>query len=79
MFVASTVMRAKSWRDIDYVGDGIVGHRMDIHVPDDGQPTHKVIVLIYGSAWFGNNSKADAYNALGKALNDGACRGEHQP
>ena len=71
MFAASTVMRAKSWKDIDYVGDGIVGHRMDIHVPDDGQPAHKVIVLIYGSAWFGNNSKTDAYNALGKALNDG--------
>lgn len=72
LLVACTAtMHAKSWTGIDYVGDGIVGHRMDIHVPDDGQPAHKVVVLVYGSAWFGNNSKADAYNTLGKALNDG--------
>ena len=51
---------ANNWKDVDYVGDGLTGHKLDIYTPDDGQPTHKVVVLIYGSAWFSNNSKVDA-------------------
>ena len=43
----ATPALSKSWTDVDYVGDGMVGHKMDIHVPDDGKATHKVIVLIY--------------------------------
>ena len=64
---------SKSWTDVDYVGDGMVGHKMDIHVPDDGNATHKVIVLIYGSAWFSNNSKGDAFKAYGKELTNAGC------
>lgn len=56
------------WKDIDYVGDGIIGHKLDIYVPDDGKSAHKVIVLIYGSAWYSNNSKGDAFGCLGKVL-----------
>ena len=58
------------WRDVDYVGDGLVGHRMDIHVPAEGQDTHKLVVLIYGSAWYGNNAKDDAFVAMGQPLMD---------
>lgn len=61
----------KTWMDVDYVGDGIEGHKMDIHVPDDGKDSHKVIVLIYGSAWFSNNAKASAFQSYGKQLLDG--------
>lgn len=61
----------KTWLDVDYVGDGIEGHKMDIHVPDDGKESHKVIVLIYGSAWFSNNAKASAFQSYGKQLLDG--------
>lgn len=61
----------KTWLDVDYVGDGIEGHKMDIHVPDDGKDSHKVIVLIYGSAWFSNNAKASAFQSYGKQLLDG--------
>lgn len=68
---ATAATKTKEWKDIDYVGDSIAGHRMDIYVPDDGLPTHKVIILIYGSAWFSNNPKNDAYKSLGKTLNDG--------
>ena len=39
----ATPALSKSWTDVDYVGDGMVGHKMDIHVPDDGKATHKVI------------------------------------
>lgn len=40
-FVTST-QAEKTWLDVDYVGDGIEGHKMDIHVPDDGKDSHKV-------------------------------------
>lgn len=69
--IGSKAQVEKVWMDVDYVGDGIEGHKMDIHVPNDGQDRHKVIVLIYGSAWFSNNSKADAFNSYGKQLLDG--------
>lgn len=61
---------ANNWKDVDYVGDGLTGHKLDIYTPDDGQPTHKVVVLIYGSAWFSNNSKADAFKSYGQQLID---------
>ena len=46
--------------DIDYVGDGLIGHKLDIYYPDDGKETHNVIIHIYGSAWRSNNSKGSA-------------------
>ncbi len=50
----------KTWKDIDYVGDGIVGHRLDIYLPEKGTGPFPAIVYIYGSAWFSNNLKASA-------------------
>ena len=70
LLMSGNVM-ADTWKDVDYVGDGIVGHKLDIYTPDDGQPTHKVVVLIYGSAWFSNNAKEAAYSSYGKQLVDG--------
>ena len=61
---------ANNWKDVDYVGDGLTGHKLDIYTPDDGQSTHKVVVLIYGSAWFSNNSKGDAFRSYGQQLLD---------
>ena len=46
--------------DIDYVGDGFIGHKLDIYYPDDGKETHNVIIHIYGSAWRSDNSKGSA-------------------
>ena len=69
--LAASAKTEKTWTDVDYVGDGIEGHKMDIHVPDDGKDSHKVIVLIYGSAWFSNNAKAIAFQSYGKQLLDG--------
>jgi len=42
---------------VDYVGDGIVGHRLDIYQPVKGDGPFPVVVYIYGSAWFGNDGK----------------------
>ena len=50
----------KTWEDIDYVGDGIVGHHLDIYLPEKGPGPFPAIVYIYGSAWFSNNLKGTA-------------------
>lgn len=56
--------------NINYAGDSLEAHTLDIYLPDDGKESHKLIVLIYGSAWYGNNMKGAAYMSLGKALTD---------
>ena len=70
MTLGTSAGTKQSWTDVDYVGDGIVGHKLDIHVPDDGAKKHKVVVLIYGSAWLSNNAKAIAFKELGEPLLD---------
>ncbi len=50
------------WLDVDYVGDGFIGHRMDIHLPVKGKAPFPVVVAIYGSAFFSNSSKANVFN-----------------
>lgn len=46
-----------TWRDVDYVGDGVVGHRMDIFTPDTDTGPYPAIIVIYGSAWTADNGK----------------------
>jgi len=50
------------WLDVDYVGDGFIGHRLDIHLPASGTAPFPVVIAIYGSAFFSNSSKAAVYN-----------------
>ena len=59
------------WTDINYANDSLEGHKLDIYLPDGGQTEYKVVVLIYGSAWFANNMKQMAFQAMGKPLLDG--------
>lgn len=61
---------AENWTDLDYAGDGEVYHMLDIYLPDEEKESYPAIVAIYGSAWFGNNLKANAFNTLGKPLLD---------
>lgn len=49
-----------SQKNIDYVGDGHIGHKLDIYYPNDEQAIHPVIIHIYGSAWSNNNMKGSA-------------------
>ena len=60
----------KQWKDINYADDNLEGHKLDIYLPGNGQGKYKVIVLIYGSAWYSNNAKQMAYQSLGKPLLD---------
>lgn len=56
--------------NVNYAGDELVSHNMDIYLPKGLSEGHspKVIVVIYGSAWFSNNSKAAAMSSVGNAL-----------
>lgn len=63
-------MPAPNFADVNYAGDSLEAHNLDIYLPNDGKEKHPLIVVIYGSAWFGNNLKKAAYMPLGKALND---------
>lgn len=66
---AMAIESSKSWIDIDYVGDGFIGHKLDIHLPQNGSGPFPVIVTIYGSAFFSNSSKASCFqNNFGQTL-----------
>ena len=59
-----------TFKDINYAGDKLEAHCMDIYLPEKKQDSYKVIVIIYGSAWFSNNMKLMAYMSIGKPLTD---------
>lgn len=63
-------MPQPDFADLNYAGDDMEGHKLDVYLPKDGKDKHKLIVVIYGSAWFSNNFKNAAYMSLGKPLND---------
>lgn len=50
----------QSQKDIDYVGDSHIGHKLDIYYPNDDETTHPVLIHIYASAWASNNMKGYA-------------------
>ncbi len=58
----------RQWLNLNYAGDEKEYHNLDIHLPSTEKPAYKAIMVIYGSAWFGNNMKQFAFDALGKQL-----------
>jgi acetyl esterase/lipase len=58
----SSISSSKHWLDVDYAGDGIIGHRMDIHLPGNGKEPFPIVIVVYGSAFFSNSSKAAVFN-----------------
>ncbi len=68
-YIKSAIESSKLWIDIDYVGDNHIGHKMDIFLPKGSKAPFPVVVMIYGSAWFSNSSKATGFKeGLGQAL-----------
>ena len=61
---------AADWKDINYAGDELEAHRLDIYLPKKGEGKFKVVVAIYGSAWFSNNMKGMTFMSLGQSLVD---------
>lgn len=58
------------YKDLNYAGDSLEAHRLDIYLPATGHEKYKVVMVIYGSAWFANNMKAMGYLSIGKPLVD---------
>lgn len=68
-FAKAQIQASKSWIDVDYAGDGIIGHKLDVFLPKKGKGPFPVVLTIYGSAWFSNSSKATCFNdGLGQVL-----------
>jgi len=61
---------SKNWENINYAGDTLISHRMDIYLPKISKTKYPAIVLVYGSAFFGNDMKDKAYETLGAPLLD---------
>jgi len=59
-----------NWKDLNYAGDDLKAHCLDIYLPSTQQQAYKVIVAIYGSAWFANDAKMFAFMSLGQPLID---------
>jgi len=59
-----------TYKDVNYGNDDMEAHRMDIYLPETGKAPYKVVMVIYGSAWFANNMKQMAYMSIGKPLTD---------
>lgn len=58
---------SEKFADLDYAGDGQVYHKLDIYMPEVEKELYPVVIHVYGSAWFSNNSKGSA--ELGTIVN----------
>lgn len=51
---------SQEWKDVNYAGDNQAYHTCDIYLPKQTKDSYPVVIHIYGSAWFSNNSKGMA-------------------
>ena len=62
---------SQEWKDVNYAGDDQAYHTCDIYLPKVDKESYPVVIHIYGSAWFSNNSKGAAdLGTIVKALLD---------
>lgn len=59
--------------DVDYVGDGMVYHMLDVYLPKQIKDSYPVVLHTYGSAWSLNNMKefTDLHTICATLLNAG--------
>lgn len=64
---------SQKFADVNYVGDGEAYHTLDIYLPKVKKDAYPVMIHIYGSAWFSNNSKgmADLHTICAALLDAG--------
>ena len=64
---------SQEWKDVNYAGDDQPFHTCDIYLPKQERESYPVVIHIYGSAWFSNNSKgaADLGTIVNALLNAG--------
>ena len=68
--LASSGQLSPNWKDVNYAGDAMNYHNLDIYLPSGANQGYPVVISIYGSAWFSNSSKGADMNTIGKALLD---------
>ena len=56
------------WKDINYAGDSMPYHNLDIYLPEVEKPLYPAVIAIYGSAWSSYNSKGSVMGNLAKPL-----------
>lgn len=61
---------SRHWRDVDYAGDSMIYHKLDIYLPEIQKEKYPVVIAIYGSAWMANNLKESVMFSIGKSLLD---------
>ena len=61
---------SKSWMNLNYASDSLNYHLLDIYLPEVQKKIYPAVIVIYGSAWFGNNLKRTGFTTLGKPLLD---------
>ena len=62
---------SQEWKDVNYADDDQAYHTCDIYLPKKEAASYPVVIHIYGSAWFSNNSKGMAdLGTIVKALLD---------
>jgi len=59
---------SKIWENINYAGDSLISHKMDVYLPGVSKLPYPAVVIVYGSAFFGNDMKQIAFNTLGAPL-----------
>lgn len=57
---SDTAQYSEKFVDINYANDNQSYHNLDIYLPKEKKDSYPVIIHIYGSAWFSNNSKGAA-------------------
>ena len=51
---------SEKFADVNYAGDGMRFHNMDIYLPKEKKDSYPVVIHTYGSAWSMNNYKGSA-------------------
>lgn len=51
---------SEKFADVNYAGDGMRFHNMDIYLPKEKKDSYPVVIHTYGSAWSMNNQKGSA-------------------
>ena len=59
-FEAPEMECSEKFTDVNYAGDSETYHNLDIYLPKEKKDSYPVVIHIYGSAWFSNNSKGMA-------------------
>lgn len=68
LFCGGSFGQPQNWKNINYAGDTMVYHMLDIYLPQVQKTSYPVVISIYGSAWFSNKSKGADLPTSGNAL-----------